>query len=74
MAYDNNSLHPKQIYHIITKIHNILQSKNYQNLIIFLVLNSFSQFLLDIEWSKIHDFVYNIGFVTLAKTNSSLRK
>ena len=30
----------------------------------------FSQFLLDIKMSQIQDFVYNVDFVTLAKTNS----
>ena len=32
--------------------------------------HNFLQFLLDIKVSQIHDFVYNIGFMTLARTNS----
>ena len=32
--------------------------------------HNFLQFLLDIKGSQIHDFVYNIGFMALAKTNS----
>ena len=52
------------------RVKTIKVCKSY-HLSISIVLHNFSKFLLEIKVSQSYDFVCNIGFVTLAKTNSS---
>ena len=61
--------YPNSKVRVVTKHQRTKVRKSY-HIFDLIVFHSFSQFSLDIKVSQTHDFIFLIGFVTLAKINS----